>query len=105
MVRLPSRLPVDNESDRVAIRDSGIGISEDDQRQLFTRFFRAKNSATAAVGGTGLGPTIMRSLVEMQGGTISVASAPGQGSTFSFTLPAVRSESLVGTMESSKAPE
>jgi signal transduction histidine kinase len=70
------------------ISDTGIGLSEAEQAQLFTRFFRADNPAVRAVGGTGLGLVITRSLVELHGGDISVRSAPGQGSTFVVTLPA-----------------
>ncbi|HEY7676889.1 MAG TPA: response regulator [Candidatus Methylomirabilis sp.] len=72
---------------RVDVRDTGIGLSPEDQTQLFSRFFRAKNRAVQEAGGTGLGLVITRSLVEMHGGTIAVSSAPGQGSTFSITLP------------------
>jgi signal transduction histidine kinase len=72
---------------RVEVRDTGIGLSSADQAQLFAKFFRAKNPATREVGGTGLGLAITRSLVEMHGGQITVSSAPGHGSTFSFTLP------------------
>ena len=72
---------------RVDVRDTGVGLSEEELGQLFTRFYRAKNAATAQAGGTGLGLSIARSLVEMQGGRMSVTSIPGQGSTFSFTLP------------------
>ncbi len=71
----------------VDVQDTGIGLSADEQKQLFTKFFRAKNRATQEVSGTGLGLAITRSLVEMHGGEITVTSAPGQGSTFSFTLP------------------
>jgi signal transduction histidine kinase len=73
---------------RLEISDTGIGLSEAEQAQLFTRFFRADNPAVRAVGGTGLGLVITRSLVELHGGDISVRSAPGQGSTFVVTLPA-----------------
>ncbi len=72
---------------RVDIQDSGIGLSEEEQEQLFTRFFRANNRTTQEVGGTGLGLTIVRSLIELHGGEISVSSTVGKGSTFSFTLP------------------
>jgi signal transduction histidine kinase/CheY-like chemotaxis protein len=71
----------------VSVQDNGIGLTREDQEKLFTRFFRANNSTTREVGGTGLGLTITRSLVTLHGGQITVASAPGAGSTFSFTLP------------------
>ena len=73
---------------RVDVRDSGIGMTSEEQAKLFTKFFRATNRATNEVGGTGLGLVITRSLVEMHGGEMRVASAPGVGSTFSFLLPA-----------------
>jgi len=75
---------------RVSVRDTGIGLSPDDQARLFTKFFRAQNSVTQGVRGTGLGLMITRALVELHGGEITVTSALGQGSTFSFTLPAAR---------------
>jgi signal transduction histidine kinase len=75
---------------RVAVQDTGIGLAPEDQAQLFTPFFRAQNDATQGVGGTGLGLAITRALVELHGGAITATSAPGQGSTFSFTLPALQ---------------
>lgn len=72
---------------RVSIRDNGIGLAPEEQQQLFTRFFRARNRTTRAVGGVGLGLVVARSLVELHGGEIAVTSAPDAGSTFSFTLP------------------
>lgn len=72
---------------RIAITDSGIGLSTEEQAKLFTRFYRVLNAATQAGGGTGLGLVITRSLVEMQGGEIQVTSEPGRGSIFHFTLP------------------
>ena len=71
---------------RVAVRDSGVGLSEEEQTHLFTKFYRAKNRATQEVAGTGLGLAITRALVERHEGTITVTSAPGAGSTFSVTL-------------------
>ena len=73
---------------RVDIHDSGVGLTAAEQAQLFTRFFRAHHEATQDSHGTGLGLAITRSLIEVQGGDIFVSSSPGQGSTFSFTLPA-----------------
>jgi signal transduction histidine kinase len=71
----------------VAVRDTGPGISEADQQKLFQEFQQADNSITKAKGGTGLGLAISKRIIEMHGGQISVQSAPGQGSTFSLTLP------------------
>src|SRR6266702_7748781 len=79
----------------ISVTDSGIGLSTEEQAQLFTRFYRAHNTATEAVGGTGLGLVITRSMVEMQGGEMQVSSEPGHGSTFRFTLPLA--ESLGGS--------
>jgi signal transduction histidine kinase len=72
---------------QVEVQDTGIGIGIEDQAQLFTPFFRAQHSTGQVAGGTGLGLAITRALVEMHGGAITVRSAPGQGSTFSVTLP------------------
>jgi signal transduction histidine kinase len=72
---------------RVAVQDTGVGLTPDEQAQLFTPFFRAQHDPTQRVGGTGLGLAITRALVELHGGAITVTSAPGQGSTFSVTLP------------------
>jgi signal transduction histidine kinase len=72
---------------QIDVRDNGIGLSLDEQAHLFDKFFRAQQPATREVGGTGLGLPITRLLVELHGGRISVVSEPGQGSTFSFTLP------------------
>jgi signal transduction histidine kinase len=72
---------------RVDVSDTGIGLSPEDQAQLFTKFFRAHERSPQAGGGTGLGLVISRLLVELHGGRITVASAPGRGSTFSFSLP------------------
>jgi signal transduction histidine kinase len=72
---------------RVAVQDTGVGLAPEDQAQLFTPFFRAQDDATQGVGGTGLGLAITRALVELHSGAMTVTSVPGQGSTFSFTLP------------------
>jgi CheY-like chemotaxis protein len=71
----------------VSVRDTGIGISEDDQHRLFSRFFRSDDPMVQDAPGTGLGLSITKSLVEMHGGRIWVDSVLGEGSTFTFTLP------------------
>jgi signal transduction histidine kinase len=72
---------------QVDVRDNGVGISNQDQKRLFTRFFRADNALRDQVGGTGLGLVIAKSFVELHGGTMWVESKLDIGSTFSFTLP------------------
>ncbi|HYH12152.1 MAG TPA: response regulator, partial [Thermomicrobiales bacterium] len=69
------------------IADTGIGMSEEELAKLFTRFYRAQNRTTQEVGGTGLGLSITQSLVELHGGSITVSSRPGEGSTFTVTIP------------------
>jgi len=81
---------VDGTNVRVNVRDNGIGLSAEEQSKLFTKFFRARNRLTRDIAGSGLGLAIVRSLVQLLGGDISVESAPGQGSTFSFTIPALQ---------------
>jgi signal transduction histidine kinase len=72
----------------IAVQDTGIGLSSEEQQQLFTKFFRAQHPLAREAGGSGLGLAIARALVELHGGTLTVVSAPGQGSTFNVTLPA-----------------
>ena len=71
---------------QVSVRDTGIGISREDQAQLFERFYRT-SAGRRIMGGTGLGLAIARSLVELHGGQIWVDSDGDSGSTFFFTLP------------------
>ena len=70
-----------------SIVDTGMGISEEKLEEVFTAFTQADGSISRTHGGTGLGLTIAQRLVDLMGGWMDVTSSPGQGSTFSFTLP------------------
>ena len=69
-----------------SVGDTGIGISPEHQERIFQPFSQAYTDISRTFGGTGLGLSISRALVEQMGGTLHLESAPGQGSTFSFTL-------------------
>jgi two-component system phosphate regulon sensor histidine kinase PhoR len=69
------------------VRDTGIGIPEDDLPRLFERFYRVDKARSRELGGTGLGLSIVKHLVRAQGGDVRVESTVGEGSTFVFTLP------------------
>ncbi len=75
----------------IAVKDSGIGISEEQIQRLFEEFSQADSSTTRKYGGTGLGLAISRKLCRMMGGDISVKSEPGTGSTFTIDLPYTKS--------------
>jgi signal transduction histidine kinase/DNA-binding response OmpR family regulator/HPt (histidine-containing phosphotransfer) domain-containing protein len=86
-----TRAPSEPEDDGRAtvqfeVVDTGIGISAEQMSRLFQPFVQAESSTTRRFGGTGLGLTISRQLIELMGGSISVVSSPGEGSRFTFTI-------------------
>jgi signal transduction histidine kinase len=72
---------------RISVRDTGIGVPPEDIERIFESFQQGKSGISGKYQGTGLGLAICRQLVEMHGGHIWVKSTPGQGSTFTFTIP------------------
>lgn len=70
-----------------SIIDTGIGISEESINKIFDSFSQASSDTTRKFGGTGLGLTISKQLIELQGGTIQVKSELGKGTSFIFTIP------------------
>jgi signal transduction histidine kinase len=76
-----------------SVSDTGVGMSPEDLARLFTKFFRSKNPKVQEIHGTGLGLCIVKSLVELQGGSLEVESQLGEGSRFTFTVPVAASAS------------
>lgn len=76
-----------NDSVEMAVRDQGVGISEDDQEKLFTKFFRASSAHQYSTTGSGLGLYIIKKILEVCNGSIRCESKPGQGAVFTITLP------------------
>ena len=77
----------DNDNAVLRFIDTGVGITEDSIHHIFERFFRVDKARSRKSGGSGLGLSIVRNMVERNGGSISVSSVPGEGSTFTVTFP------------------
>lgn len=80
-------LKVDGQAIRISVQDTGRGLTPKEQKQLFTRFFRAESVERDAIPGSGLGLSIVKTIVELHDGEIEVISEPGIGSTFTIILP------------------
>jgi signal transduction histidine kinase len=73
---------------KLVVADTGIGVPEEEQKQVFSRFFRASTATRRAIPGTGLGLAICHALVEQHGGSIEFSSREGEGTEVVVTLPA-----------------
>jgi len=71
----------------VIVRDTGIGIEEEDLSHIFERFYRGRNVRQSKIHGTGLGLAIVKEIVELHDGSLEVSSEYGKGSTFKVILP------------------
>jgi signal transduction histidine kinase len=85
--RIDVTAQMDAEHVEIAVRDTGAGISAEDQGSLFQEFRQVGRDRLRKAEGTGLGLALTKRFVELHGGRIRVESAPGRGSTFAFTLP------------------
>ncbi len=88
-VAVSSRLvrDVDQDEVEIVVADNGIGISDDDQKRIFERFYRVDYARSRDNGGTGLGLSLVKHIAQVHGGAVDVWSKVGQGSTFTLSLP------------------
>jgi signal transduction histidine kinase len=80
----------------VRVTDRGIGIAAADQARIFDPFYRAPDVVAAQIQGAGLGLSLVKRIVEAHGGEVTLKSAPGQGSTFTVFLPALKGDAAEG---------
>jgi two-component system, sensor histidine kinase and response regulator len=84
--RVDVRLTTDDETVKIVVADTGIGLSPEEAQRLFSDFVRIKNEKTRNISGSGLGLSIVRKIAQLYGGTAAVESTPGVGSTFTVEL-------------------
>jgi two-component system, OmpR family, heavy metal sensor histidine kinase CusS len=101
--RISVELSKNDQTAVIAVRDSGIGISEQDLPFIFDRFYRADKARSRDEGGAGLGLSIGRWIAEAHGGSIHVSSAPGEGTTFEVRIPLVDCNRKIGTALSQRS--
>ncbi len=80
-------LEKEEEGYKVSVKDTGVGLSRQEQQKVFDRFYRADNSLNRSTGGTGLGLYIVKTMLEKMGGEITLESEPGKGTCFTVLLP------------------
>jgi len=85
--RITITAAVENEYLKIEVSDTGYGMESEDLDKIFTRFYRVKDVNTREIQGTGLGLSLVKSIIESHHGRISVESQPGQGTTFTLLLP------------------
>jgi signal transduction histidine kinase len=76
----------------LSVSDSGIGIAPDEQERIFSRYYRS--SSVATISGAGLGLALVKRIVDLHGGRLSVSSSPGEGACFTVYLPQPRTSPL-----------
>jgi signal transduction histidine kinase len=76
----------------ISVEDRGLGIDPEDRKHIFEPFYRGREAISRQISGSGLGLNLVQRIAEAHGGSVSVVSEPGKGSTFSLTLPAVRDQ-------------
>ena len=87
----------------ISVSDRGIGIAAADQSRIFDPFYRAPGVVAAQIQGAGLGLSLVKRIVEAHGGRVAVKSAPGEGSTFTVSLPTLKGDVAEGTDDVSQA--